>query len=228
MHSKQYGGPTPPVNPPRPEERTFQDLLKLEAPKSEQENLRFLEWLAANAPTAEVALRNYRMLVSLELSVLEKFLSHKERFAPQEEVDPVASELGVAPKPTPTNREMLALWNGQLASCTIGYVAVRVGSSHTRERTEYLVRVESAPGQDAGLAYIESSCLASEIPIVSKVVQENLWHAQVCRFSILHNELRTALMRVRWLKEEFGHADPKARQAQAHEADMMGAESGGG
>ena len=43
------------------------------------------------------------------------------------------------------------------------------------------------------------------------VAYETLYNEQEGEFSRLHRELRVALSQVEWLRDEFGHEDPRRR-----------------
>lgn len=180
----------------RKEGSTLRDLLQVQPIKSEQENLRFLEWLAGLSEKELVALRLYRMLVSLELSVLQRY---------------------VGKSPGVTEQEM-GKWRGELRSCTVGYVSMKIKSSGTRALTTYIVCVEG----DGSLRHVRSEASEATLKDATEIVSNNLYHAQTCRFSILHDELRTRLSKVAWLEDQFGRVNPAADKAKDVEAAFLG------
>src|SRR3990172_2339430 len=72
--------------------------------RTEAENVRFIEHLIATSPSSQVAVRGWRILIGVELSMLARYLKPDDS------------------APAKVLKEEYDEWQLQLASCTIGHI----------------------------------------------------------------------------------------------------------
>lgn len=176
--------------------------------RSEPENVRFLEWLIAVAPSSQVAVRGWRVLIGIELSLLSPWIGKELK----------DSKDGVTLKRTPVSKTDFESWEKDLLACTIGYVQPQVES--LSNGFFYSISVKESRGADSSKDQRLSDVLVQVLPEASpgletgeRVARENIAAAMECRFISLHQKLRRKLFDVGIIGMEFGHEDPAARRA---------------
>lgn len=157
---------------------------------SDQEMLRRLE-AAVPHPLAAVRVGVFIILTGKELSILDKYATDKR----------------VGPR--------LAEWAERASAARAGNVRYHPEPSpFFGGREVFVVKVVDAPGpRGSSLMLNPTRCFESNLDLALEVSYETLYGAQEQEFAKLHVELLSALARVGWLTDQFGHHDPKALDA---------------
>jgi len=170
--------------------------------RTEAENVRFIEHLIATSPNSQVAVRGWRILIGVELSMLARYLNSDDS------------------APAKVLKEEYDEWQLQLVSCTIGHIKAEAVPGV--KGWTYKISVQQSRGQqqgdDARLADLEITVLPEASPgleIGERIGRENVASAMECRFISLHQKLRQRLFEVGALQQEFGHEDPEVRRAKS-------------
>jgi hypothetical protein len=99
----------------------------------------------------------------------------------------------------------------EFKACRTGFVTYEPEAAYQADRaTLYTIKVQR-DGVPIGAK--ESKCLPEQLHIVVPEVREDYYMTLECQYEPISTTLRTMLVQVEWLKEEFGPQDPDEREA---------------
>jgi hypothetical protein len=169
--------------------------LDLNAARTEAERSRILE-NAIISPFGSIKVGAYETLLPMWISILAaRYIDKKE----------VADEL--------------PMLRANFEACKTGFIHFDVEDNFGSNGLEARYSIRIVRGEGSAIADKIFRCLPAEVGLFLPEAREDYNQTLACSYRPIAVELRTLLVRVGWLKDDFGPIDPELREAR----DRIGA-----